>query len=227
MATEKGIVKKTELAAFSNPRSGGIIAISLAKGDKLTQVKLTTGDEQLLLGTRKGLALRFQEKQVRPMGRSAKGVIGIRLEKGDYVIGMEVVKADSTILVVTENGYGKRTDFEDYRMQNRGGKGVINIKTTARNGECIGIRTVRDNEEVVCVSSKGMVVRTRANEISVIGRNTQGVRVIKLQEKDSFVAIAVVIPKEEEETFVDEIEPAESVSDDVPQEEDGDDGSSE
>jgi DNA gyrase subunit A len=212
MATERGIVKKTELAAFSNPRSGGIIAISLAKADKLTQVKLAGGEDDLLIGTQQGLAIRFNERQVRPMGRTAKGVIGIRLDKTDCVIGMEVVKPETTILVVTENGYGKRTSFDAYRMQNRGGKGIINIKTSDRNGRCIGIRAVRENEEVVCVSSNGMIVRTRASEISVIGRNTQGVRVIKLQGDDSFVAIAVVLPKEEEEIFADDGELAASDS---------------
>jgi DNA gyrase subunit A len=197
MVTERGIIKKCELAAFSNPRSGGIIAVTLDEGDSLTQVKLTSGEEEILLGTEGGLAIRFHEKQVRPMGRTAKGVIGIRLEEQDRVIGMEIVNPDATILIVTENGYGKRTDFDEYRVQNRGGKGIINIKTTTRNGRCIGMRTVREKEEVVCVSSKGMIVRTPVSEISVIGRNTQGVRIIRLQEEDSFVAIAVVGPKEE------------------------------
>ncbi|UCD58515.1 MAG: DNA gyrase subunit A [Candidatus Hydrogenedentota bacterium] len=208
MVTEKGIVKKTELVAFSNPRSGGIIAISLDEGDRLTQVKLTSGDDEILLGTRQGLSIRFHEAAVRPMGRTAKGVIGIRLEEGDAVIGMEIVDPDATILVVTENGYGKRTDFDEYRVQNRGGRGIINIKSTVRNGPCIGMRTVRESEEVVCVSSRGMVVRTPVKEISVIGRNTQGVRVIRLQEDDSFVAVAVVMRKEKEDTFADEVEPA-------------------
>jgi DNA gyrase subunit A len=209
MATERGMIKKTELAAFSNPRSGGIIAIGLTEKDRLTQVKLTTGDEELLLGTQKGLAIRFHEKQVRPMGRTAKGVIAVRLGDDDCVIGMEIVKPESTILVVTEHGYGKRTEFDEYRVQNRGGKGIINIKTTARNGDCIGMRTVRENEEVVCVSSRGMVVRSSVSDISVIGRNTQGVRVMRLQEDDSFVALAVVSPREIEDTLVDELdEPA-------------------
>jgi DNA gyrase subunit A len=206
MATEKGVVKKTELAAFSNPRSGGIIAISLEGEDRLTQVKLTSGDDEMLLGTAQGLAIRFHERQVRPMGRTAQGVIGIRLEEGNRVIGMETVNSEATILVVTENGYGKRTNYDEYRIQNRGGKGIINIKTTTRNGQCIGMRTVRENEEVVCVSSKGMVVRSPVSEISVIGRNTQGVRIIRLQVDDKFVAIAVVMPKEQEESFASDIE---------------------
>jgi DNA gyrase subunit A len=202
MATERGIVKKTELAAFSNPRSGGIIAISLDDGDRLKQVKLTSGDDELLLGTAQGLAVRFNERQVRPMGRTARGVIGIRLEEGDRVIGMETVRPEATILVVTENGYGKRTDFDEYRRQNRGGKGVISIKTSERNGLCIGMRTVRENEEVVCITSMGMVVRTPVGGISVIGRNTQGVRVVRLEEDDTFVDIAVVMAREEEESLV-------------------------
>ncbi len=209
MATEKGIVKKTELVAFSNPRSGGIIAITLAKNDRLTQVKLTSGEDEILLGSLKGLAVRFHERQARPMGRSARGVIGIRMpDENDRVIGMEIVRPDATILVVTQNGYGKRTAFDGYRAQNRGGKGIISIKTSARNGQCIGMRTVRENEEVVCVSSKGMVVRTPVSEISVIGRNTQGVRVIRLKEDDSFVAVAVVMPEEKEEVFAEDAEPA-------------------
>jgi DNA gyrase subunit A len=208
MATEKGVVKKTELEAFSNPRSGGIIAICLDEGDRLTHVKLTSGEDEILLGTEQGLAIRFHERQVRSMGRGARGVIGIRLEEGNRLIGMEKVIPDATILVVTENGYGKRTDFDDYRIQNRGGKGIINIKTNARNGRCIGMRTVRENEEVVCMSSKGMVVRSPVTEISVIGRNTQGVRVIRLQEDDLFVAFAVVIPKEKEDEALPEGAPS-------------------
>lgn len=125
-------------------------------------------------------------------------------DENDSVIGMEIVRPDATILVVTENGYGKRTEFDEYRVQNRGGKGIINIKTSARNGQCIGMRTVRENEEVVCVSSKGMVVRAPVSEISVIGRNTQGVRIIRLEENDTFVAVAVVMPKEKEETFAED-----------------------
>ncbi|RJP19364.1 MAG: DNA gyrase subunit A [Candidatus Abyssobacteria bacterium SURF_5] len=204
MATEKGVVKKTELEAFSNPRAGGIIAITLDDGDRLTHVKLTGGEDEILLGTEQGLAIRFNERQVRPMGRTARGVIGIRMEEGDRLVGMEKVIPDATILVVTENGYGKRTDFDEYRSQHRGGKGIISIKTSARNGKCIGMRTVRENEEVVCVSSRGMVVRTPVSDISVIGRNTQGVRVIRLQEDDSFVAVAVVMPKEKEDALADE-----------------------
>jgi DNA gyrase subunit A len=222
MATESGVVKKTELAAFSNPRSGGIIAINLVEGDKLAAVKLTSGDDEVLLGTGNGLAIRFHERQVRPMGRGAQGVIGIRPEEGDRLIGMELVKPEATILVVTENGFGKRTVFDEYRAQNRGGKGIINIKTSARNGRCIGMRTVRENEEVVCVSSKGMVVRSPVSDISTIGRNTQGVRVIRLAEDDSFVAVAVVMPREQEERIGDELngdaapatEPEESTPDD-------------
>ncbi len=203
MATKKGIVKKTELTAFGNPRVGGIIALSLDENDSLHHVKLTTGDDEVLLGTEHGLAIRFHERQVRPMGRTARGVMGIRLEEEDSVIGMEIVDPNATILVVTENGYGKRTEFSEYRAQHRGGKGIINIKTTARNGCCIGMRTVRKKEEVVCVSSRGMIVRTPVSDISVIGRNTQGVRVIRLQEEDSFVAVAVVMEREKEEKMVE------------------------
>jgi DNA gyrase subunit A len=208
MATEKGIVKKTELAAFSNPRSGGIIAIGLAEGDKLSRVKLTSGADEVLLGAEQGLALRFNEKQVRRMGRTARGVIGIRLEEGDRLIGMEVVRAEATILVVTENGYGKRTKFDEYRAQNRGGKGIINVKTSKRNGRCIGMRTVRENEEVVCVSSQGKIVRSPVSGISLIGRNTQGVRVMRLGKDDSFVALAVVMPREQEEKIANGVEAA-------------------
>jgi DNA gyrase subunit A len=206
MATEKGIIKKTELIAFSNPRAGGIIAIGLAEGDKLASVKLTSGEDEILLGTQEGLAIRFHEKQVRSMGRSARGVIGIRLAKGNRLIGMELVKPEATILVVTEHGYGKRTNFDEYRVTNRGGKGIISIKTTDRNGRCIGMRTVRDNEEVVCVSSGGKIVRSPVSDVSVIGRNTQGVRVIRLSEDDTFVAVAVVMPREQEDDIVDEAE---------------------
>ncbi len=191
-ATKLGRVKKTPLSAFGNPRKGGILAISLDEGDELVEVELTDGRQQVLLATRYGKAIRFSEQEVRPMGRAAKGVTGITLRRKDEVVGVEVVKPGTTILAVTENGYGKRTPIEEYPLQRRGGKGVINIIPSVRNGLVVGVLSVLDSDEVVLTSAKGVVIRLKAKEISVMGRNTQGVRLMKLEEGDRVVAIAKV-----------------------------------
>ena len=191
-ATKLGRVKKTPLSAFGNPRKGGILAISLDEGDELVEVELTDGRQEVLLATRYGKAIRFSEQDVRPMGRAAKGVTGITLRRKDEVVGVEVVKPGTTILAVTENGYGKRTPIEEYPLQRRGGKGVINIIPSVRNGLVVGVLSVLDSDEVVLTSAKGVVIRLKAKEISVMGRNTQGVRLMKLEEGDRVVAIAKV-----------------------------------
>ena len=191
-ATKLGRVKKTPLSAFGNPRKGGILAISLDEGDELVEVELTDGRQEVLLATRYGKAIRFSEQEVRPMGRAAKGVTGITLRRKDEVVGVEVVKPGTTILAVTENGYGKRTPIEEYPLQRRGGKGVINIIPSVRNGLVVGVLSVLDSDEVVLTSAKGVVIRLKAKEISVMGRNTQGVRLMKLEEGDRVVAIAKV-----------------------------------
>ena len=192
MATKKGLVKKTPLKDFSRPRKGGIIAIKLRESDELVTVKLTDGARQLILGTGKGLAVKFDEKQIRPLGRNSMGVRGIKLQK-DKVIGMEIAYDDLTLLTATENGYGKRTSISEYRLINRGGKGVINIKTSERNGKVIAIRTVADNHELMFITKKGILIRTPVKDISSIGRNTQGVRLIKLKDGDKLVNVARII----------------------------------
>ena len=193
MATKKGLVKKTELSAYSNPRQGGIIALGLEEGDRLIGVQLTDGQREILLGTRQGITIRFAEEEVRPMGRTAHGVKGITLEAGNEVIGMETITPDSTtsILTVTEGGYGKRTPVGEYRVQGRGGKGIISVKTTERNGLAVGFLQVRDSDEIMLMAAQGKVLRCKVGDIREIGRNTQGVRILDLEgDDDRVVAVA-------------------------------------
>ncbi|MFC1648073.1 DNA gyrase subunit A [Nanoarchaeota archaeon] len=192
-ATKKGIVKKTNLSAYSNPRKGGIIALTMDDDDELINAKLTDGTKQVILAMGQGNAVRFHENQVRPMGRTARGVIGARLGKGDKVIDMVICEDDKKLLTITENGYGKKTPVSDYRLINRGGKGVINIKTTERNGNVIAVKSVEDNDELIVISKNGIVIRTRAAEISTIGRNTQGVRIMRLKEGDKVMSAAMIL----------------------------------
>ncbi len=199
MVTERGVVKRTSLSAYSHPRAGGIVALSLDEGDRLIEVKLTGGNEEMLIATKNGKAIRFAESQLRSMGRTTRGVRGIILAKEDEVIGATVVERNATVLSVTANGYGKRSQFEDYRVQKRGGKGVINIKITERNGKIVGLKTVTDRDELMLITSMGMVIRIPVAPIRVLHRNTQGVRFIKLNEGDTVVAVARVVTKEEEE----------------------------
>jgi DNA gyrase subunit A len=202
MATRQGVIKKTELSAFSNPRQGGIIALSLDEGDKLIGVEITDGQREILLGTKQGITIRFKEDDVRPMGRTAHGVRGITLEEGDEVIGMETITPDSTtsILTVTEGGYGKRTPVTEYRIQGRGGKGIISVKTTERNGLAVGFLQVRDGDEIMLMAAKGKILRCRVDDIREIGRNTQGVRIIELEgEDDRVVAVARLVESGERE----------------------------
>jgi DNA gyrase subunit A len=193
MGTKKGIIKKTELSAFSNPRQGGIIALGLEGGDRLIGAQLTNGQREILLGTRQGITIRFKEEEVRPMGRTAYGVKGITLEEGNEVIGMETITPDSTtsILTVTEGGYGKRTPVGEYRIQGRGGKGIISVKTTERNGLAVGFLQVRDGDEIMLIAAQGKVLRCKVDDIREIGRNTQGVRILDLDgEGDRVVGVA-------------------------------------
>ncbi|MCH7691604.1 MAG: hypothetical protein IIA17_11255 [candidate division Zixibacteria bacterium] len=193
MATKNGTIKKVPLDAFSNPRQKGVNAINLPKGDELIEAAITDGNYEVLIATRQGMAIRFHETKFRSMGRASYGVKGIRLAKGDYVIGMVVVKRDSTILVVTENGYGKRTNIDDYRITNRGGKGVINVKTSDRNGEVVAIKEVLDKDELILITKRGIANRQSVKDINVIGRNTQGVRLISLRSGDVVVDVARVV----------------------------------
>jgi DNA gyrase subunit A len=199
MATEKGTIKKTVLSAYGNVRKGGINAINLAKGDNLIAVRLTDGNNDIVMGTRSGFAIRFSEKDVREMGRTATGVRGVKLGKGDKVVGLIVLKRQSSIMVVTEKGYGKRSDMNDYRVTRRGGKGVITVKTSDKVGKMISLMDVVDGDELVIITSHGMVIRQSISDIRVMGRNTQGVRVIKLKEGDKIADISKVIPEEDNE----------------------------
>ena len=199
MATEKGTVKKTVLSAYGNVRRGGINAINLVTGDRLIEVKMTDGNSDIVIGTKNGFAIRFNEKNVRDMGRTATGVRGVKLGKGDLVVGLLVIRReDASILVVTEKGYGKRSDINDYRVTNRGGKGVITVKTTDKVGKLIAMMEVTDKDELVIISTKGMVIRQGVKDIRVMGRNTQGVRVIRLNDGDSIADIARVVSEDDD-----------------------------
>jgi DNA gyrase subunit A len=193
MATEKGVVKKCSLEVFSRPYSAGIIAINLDDGDKLIGAQLTEGDHNILLVTRSGLSIRFNEDEVRSMGRTAAGVRGIRLEEDDFVIGMVAAFDErETVLIVTENGYGKRTLLADYRLQGRAGKGVIAIKTSTRNGPVVAVKMVSGDDELIIVSSNCMVTRMAVNDIRTIGRNTQGVRLMSLRKEEIVVDVGKI-----------------------------------
>lgn len=196
MATEKGLVKKTELKAFSNPRSGGIVALKVNEGDELISVRVTNGDQDIFLTTREGKSIRFHESDLRSMGRVAAGNIGIRMEPEDVVVGMEALTEGATILTVTENGYGKRTHTEEYRRQARGGKGILTIKTTQRNGPVVYSYQVSNQDQLMIITGQGKIIRLRVADISVIGRNTQGVRLIHLAESEKVVGVAKVVEDE-------------------------------
>ncbi|MDP2913407.1 MAG: DNA gyrase subunit A [Candidatus Omnitrophota bacterium] len=204
MATKTGNIKKTTLTAYANPRKGGIIGMGLEKDDELIGVELTNGDDEILLGTREGKAIRFKESQVRETGRAAKGVRGIRLGKKDACIAMQVVRADQTVLTVTGQGFGKRTPFKEYRLQSRGGKGIINIKTTGKNGETVCIKTVSDRDEIMLMTEKGMIVRSPIKDIRATGRSTQGVRLIRVEQQDAVASIAKIVPEDEDERAEEE-----------------------
>jgi DNA gyrase subunit A len=197
-ATAQGTIKKTALAAFSHPKRGGIIAINLDKGDRLIDVVTSSGNDEIVLGTHSGMAIRFKETDVRSMGRAATGVRGIRLRKGDSVVGMSLVDPHATLLTVCENGHGKRTEFSEYRTQSRGGLGLINIRTSERNGKVVAMMTVRDGDELMLITQAGQIMRigVDAESIRPIGRATQGVRVIRLNDQDHLVAVARVAADE-------------------------------
>lgn len=199
MATSKGIIKKTVLSAFDTNRSGGLIAITLDDDDELVGVELTEGDSQILLVTREGQAIRFSEDEVRAMGRPARGVIGIKLERDDYVVGLAVANDDADLLVVTEQGFGKRTALSEYRLTGRGGKGVLTLNRTKRTGPIAGVQLVREGNEIMIISFEGIMIRMKVDEISKLGRNTQGVTLMRLDEDDRVVGVADIIGKEEDD----------------------------
>ncbi len=198
-ATKNGIVKKTELTQYANPRANGIIALGLDEGDQLIGVQLTDGKQDVLLSTRGGQSIRFHEDQARPMGRIAVGVIGVRLEEKDEVVSLEVLQEGQSVLTVTENGYGKRTELAEYRVQGRGGSGIITIKTTERNGQVVGVQQVTEDDHLMLITDQGKIIRLRMNQISVIGRNTQGVRLIHLEAGEKVVAFAKLAEKDDGE----------------------------
>jgi DNA gyrase subunit A len=199
MGTRKGVVKKTELSAFSNPRAGGIIAMGVEAEDAVIAANISDGNHEIFIGTRDGMAIRFPESDVRSMGRGAYGVRGISLREGDAVVAMEVLTPGGTILSVTEQGYGKRTELDEYRVQSRGGIGIINIQTSERNGRVIGIAQVSDDAELMLITQQGKILRMAAKDIRTIGRATQGVKLIDIEGDDRAVSIARLAEKDEEE----------------------------
>jgi DNA gyrase subunit A len=209
-ATAKGVIKKTELMAYSNPRAGGIIALTIDEGDSLIEARLTDGKRDLILATRNGKSIRFPETNVRSMGRPARGVRGMTLEGDDEVIGLQSVTENTALalVTVTENGYGKRTDIGEYRVQSRGGKGIITIKTSERNGKVVAIKLVDEDSDLMFITDRGKLLRTRVNNIRSIGRNTQGVRMMVLEDDELIVSVAKLAEKEE----ADETAPVEETA---------------
>jgi DNA gyrase subunit A len=204
LCTRKGVVKKTRLDAYSNPRRGGIIAINLDDDDELIAANRTTGTQQVLIASSEGKSIRFPEEQVRPMGRAAAGVRGMSLRAGDAVVGMEILEAGATVLTVTERGYGKRTPLDDYRLQGRGGQGVITIRTSERNGKVVSVAQVVDDDEVMFITDGGKVLRARVAGISTMGRATQGVRLMNLDAEETLVSMAVLAEREDGEADASE-----------------------
>ena len=194
--TDRGTIKKTALSAYSRPKRGGIIAINLDAGERVMGARITRGNDNLVVATRKGFAIRFPETGARPMGRATHGVKALTLRKDDSVVDFAIEEPDATLFTVCENGFGKRTTFDAYRLQKRGGSGVINIKATERNGEVVGLLTVKDEDEVMLVSSGGMIVRTPISQVRAIGRATQGVRIITLKKNQRLVSMAKVVIRE-------------------------------
>ena len=198
-ATQKGLVKKTELMAYANPRSTGIRAIALEQRDEVIGVHLTDGQQEIILSTMDGQSIRFKEGQVRPTGRGTYGVVGMRLDKRDQVVSMEILSLSANILTVSENGYGKRTAMEEYRFQSRGGKGIITMKTTKKTGRVVGVQQVTEDDQLMLVTNKGKIIRLRIKDIRIIGRNTQGVRLIDLESGERVVSLARLAEKDEED----------------------------
>ncbi|MEY2503909.1 MAG: gyrase subunit, partial [Verrucomicrobiota bacterium] len=202
-ATRSGIVKKSNLSDYSNVRKGGIIAIQIEEGDRLIDAKLTLGDNEIVLITKEGMSLRFHEEQLRDQGRNTVGVWGIRPEKGDLVVAIAIVNPNAMLLVAGENGIGKRTPFDDYRCQSRGGKGIITMKTGEKTGNVVGALSVTESDELMLITTKGQMVRTRISEIRAVGRNTMGVKLMDLRGAEKLQAIAPVVSQESAEVEAD------------------------
>ena len=211
MATRKGKVKRTSLAAYSKPRKGGIYAIDIVEGDELIEAKISNGENDIILGTRAGKSIRFKESDARPMGRKTMGVRGITLAgPDDYVVGMIVVRREGTVLVVTDNGFGKRTEVSAYRVQHRGGKGVLTLRTTDRVGHMMAMMEVVETDDLMIITDSGVMIRLPVKDIRTTGRATQGVRVIRLDEKAGIASISRVIEEEESSDEEGEEAPPES-----------------
>ncbi len=201
LCSKKGIIKKTTLEAYSRPRQNGVNAITIKEGDQLLEAKLTNGENDIMIAVKSGRAIRFQEEKVRPMGRTASGVRGIWMEESDEVIGMVCVEPNNAnILVVSENGFGKRSAIEDYRITNRGGKGVKTINMTEKTGGLIALIDVTDEDNLMIINRSGITIRLDVNTLRVMGRNTQGVKLINLRNEDSIAAVAKVSASKEEGT---------------------------
>jgi DNA gyrase subunit A len=196
MATRNGLVKKTDLMAFSRPRVGGIIALSLVPGDELIATRITDGTLNVFLGSATGKSIRFHESDVRPSGRVARGVRGLRLASGDRIVGMEVLSHGQTLFAATENGFGKRTSIDEYPLQRRGGKGVITIKTSERNGQVVSIRLVDEQDDLMLMTDSGKLIRISVRGISVISRNTQGVKLIGMGQGEKVAGVARLAEKD-------------------------------
>jgi DNA gyrase subunit A len=200
MTTKAGTTKKCPLSAFANVRANGIIAIDLRDDDKLISARQTDGTNDIIIGTRKGIACRFPESEIRPMGRQAAGVIGIRLEEDDHVVSMVAIKRnDANLMVVAEKGYGKRTPVEDFRLTRRGAKGVISMNVTEKTGKVVSILEVFDTDDLVIMTVNGVLIRQPVKDIRVIGRNTQGVKLIRLNDKDAIADITSISRDDDEE----------------------------
>jgi DNA gyrase subunit A len=197
-ATRRGLIKKTDLMAYSTPRPSGIIAIALEEGDEVVGVRLTEGSHEIILFTADGQAIRFEENEVRAMGRDTYGVRGMTLDDGDTVVALDLVEHGGTLLAVAENGYGKRTAMDEYRRTHRGGKGIITMKTTDKTGRVIGVRMVTDADQIMLVTNGGKVIRMQVNEIRVIGRNTQGVRLIDMESNERVAGVARLAERDDE-----------------------------
>ena len=220
MCTKKGVVKKTSLEAYSRPRTNGINAITIREGDQLLEAKMTTGNSHVMMAVKSGKAIHFEEEKVRSMGRTASGVRGIRLaDENDEVVGMICIEdQESTVLVVAENGYGKRSAVEDYRITNRGGKGVKTINVTEKTGKLIALKNVTDQEDLMVINKSGITIRIGVDTLRVMGRATQGVKLIRLRDEDSIASVAKVSKFESddlEDDLVDNNEENENLIEDT------------
>ena len=198
MATKKGVINRTSLSLYSKPRKGGVYAMEIKEGDQLIQAKLSNGEDTIIMATKEGKSIRFDENQVRPTGRRTKGVRGIMLGTSDEVIGMLIAKREGSVLVASENGYGKRSHLEEYRIQSRGGKGVYTMKKTHKTGALVTILEAIDDDDLMIITTQGVMIRQNVNAIRIIGRNTQGVRLLRLDDNSKISSVTKVIKDPED-----------------------------